>query len=329
MPSSKNARTPSYRLYKRTGQAVVTLNGKDIYLGKYGSRASREAYNRLIAEWFANDRCIPAADPDSEGMTVVELLAAYLRYAKGYYTPDGYPSGELGKIRLSLRPVAKLYGQSKATAFGPLALKAVRQVFVDAGNGRRYIHDQVARIKRMFRWGVENEFIPPNVFHGLQAVAGLRRGRCSAPEPKPVKPVPDEHVNAIRLHVSAPVWAMVQLQRCTGMRPGEVTIMRRCDIDTSGLIWLYHPASHKTQRFGHERTVEIGPRAQEVIRPFLKSDLEAYLFSPISVVAEHRAVRRRQRNTPITPTPNDTKPGVFPHCIVAPPGWTVARVTES
>jgi hypothetical protein len=36
-------RKPSYRLHKRTGQAVVTIDGKDIYLGKHGSRPSKAA----------------------------------------------------------------------------------------------------------------------------------------------------------------------------------------------------------------------------------------------------------------------------------------------
>ena len=36
-----SVRTPSYRLHKPTGQAVVTLSGRDIYLGKYGSIESK------------------------------------------------------------------------------------------------------------------------------------------------------------------------------------------------------------------------------------------------------------------------------------------------
>jgi hypothetical protein len=31
-----STRIPSYRLQKPTGQAVVTLSGKDVYLGKFG-----------------------------------------------------------------------------------------------------------------------------------------------------------------------------------------------------------------------------------------------------------------------------------------------------
>jgi hypothetical protein len=41
---------PSYRLHKPSGRAVVTLSGKEHYLGKYGSTESHEAYRRLLAE---------------------------------------------------------------------------------------------------------------------------------------------------------------------------------------------------------------------------------------------------------------------------------------
>ncbi len=39
-------RVPSYRRHKPTGQAVVTLCGKDHYLGKWNTAASRAEYNR-------------------------------------------------------------------------------------------------------------------------------------------------------------------------------------------------------------------------------------------------------------------------------------------
>jgi hypothetical protein len=52
---------PSYRLHKPSGQAVVTLSGKDFYLGPWKSAASREAYDRLLAEWISNGRRLPQA----------------------------------------------------------------------------------------------------------------------------------------------------------------------------------------------------------------------------------------------------------------------------
>jgi hypothetical protein len=44
---------PSYRKHRSSGQAVVTLNGRDIYLGTHGTQASRIEYDRLTGEWLA------------------------------------------------------------------------------------------------------------------------------------------------------------------------------------------------------------------------------------------------------------------------------------
>ena len=57
----RRKRLPSYRLHKPTGQAVVTLNGKDYYLGRHGTQMSKDAYDRLTAEWLADGRQLPAA----------------------------------------------------------------------------------------------------------------------------------------------------------------------------------------------------------------------------------------------------------------------------
>jgi integrase len=117
--------------------------------------------------------------------------------------------------------------------------------------------------------GVENELVPPQVLHGLQAVAALRKGRTTAPESKPVKPVPDEHVDPILPLVARQVAAMIRLQRLAGMRPGEVVIMRPGDVDRSGTVWIYRPGKHKTDYRGHEREIYLGPQAQEVLLPWL------------------------------------------------------------
>ena len=46
-------RKPSYLLHKPTGQARVRIDGKDIYLGEYGTPESRDRYDDLMTEWFA------------------------------------------------------------------------------------------------------------------------------------------------------------------------------------------------------------------------------------------------------------------------------------
>jgi hypothetical protein len=49
---------PSYRRHKPSGLAVVRLNGRDLYLGKHGTAASRAEYRRVIVEWLACGRQI-------------------------------------------------------------------------------------------------------------------------------------------------------------------------------------------------------------------------------------------------------------------------------
>ncbi len=81
-------RSPSYRHHKPSNQAVVTLNGRDIYLGRYGSPESRAEFDRLLAEWLSNGRRLPAPVVGSD-LTVNELLLAYLRRADAYYVKNG------------------------------------------------------------------------------------------------------------------------------------------------------------------------------------------------------------------------------------------------
>src|SRR5512135_941927 len=95
---------------------------------------------------------------------------------------------------------------------------------------------------------------------------------------------------------------MVELQRLTGMRPGEVCRMRACDLDTAGRVWVYTPERHKTEHHGRERPIYLSPRAQEVLRPWLRADPAAHLFSPIEAQEERWAEQRRNRRSPMTPS---------------------------
>lgn len=199
-------RTPSYRLHKPTNQAVVTLDGRDFYLGVYGSPKSRGEYDRLVVEWLTNGRRLPG--DASGGPTVNELLLAYLLHAEGYYRKDGKPTRELENIRHAVRPLRRLYGHTLARDFGPLALKSLRASMVEAGLCRNEVNKRIGKIARVFRWAVENELVPASVHHGLKAVSGLKKGRSEARESEPVKPVPEAHVEAVQPFVARQVWAV-------------------------------------------------------------------------------------------------------------------------
>lgn len=95
---------------------------------------------------------------------------------------------------------------------------------------------------------------------------------------------------------------MVQFQRLTGCRPGEVCLLRRCDIDTGAEVWLYRPAHHKTAWRGKSRVIAISPQAQSLLREFFTADPGDYLFSPRRMMAEFRARQRSKRQTPVQPS---------------------------
>jgi integrase len=307
-----SVRNPSYRLHKPSGQAVVTINGQDVYLGKHGSAESRLEYDRILAEWLTNGRQ-PSTSPRkgrsshdptarSGDLTVNEMVLGFIRFAEGYYRKGGRPTGEATNIKYALRHLRRLYGHTLVGDFGPLALKAVRQDVINSGLCRNEVNRRTRIIVRCFKWAVENELVPATVHHGLKTVSGLRKGRSEARESEPVTTVPDEFVIAIASHVSRQVWAMVQVQRLAGMRPGEVCIMRACDLDTSASPWIYTPETHKGEHHDRDRTIYLGPAAQALLRPWLRADLSAYLFQPREAVTEMREERRKNRQTPPRPS---------------------------
>jgi integrase len=167
---------------------------------------------------------------------------------------------------------------------------------------RTEVNRRTGHVARFFKWAVENELVPPSAHHGLKAVPGLRKGRCEVRESEPIGPVADAVVDAIRPHVSRQVWSMVEIQRRTGMRPGEVIAMTTGAIDRSGPVWTYVPDSRKTGHHGRGRTIFLGPRAQGVVTPWPRVDPDAYLFSPREATEKWHAARRAARKSPMTPS---------------------------
>jgi len=286
---------PPIRRHKASGQAVVYLNRTIHYLGPYKSAETKAEYDRVVAEWLASGR---RAQDDGAPITVAEVVAAFRRHAGTYYRDaEGVLSRAVQNIDEALKPVVRLFGKTPAAEFGSLRLKAVRDTMIADGRVRTNVNRHITRIRGVFGWAVENELIPASVHHGLLAIKGLRRGRCEAQESDPVQHVPEAYVDAALPHVSRQVSAMIKLQLLTGMRPGEVVLMRGADLDTTGKLWVYRPEKHKTQSHGHAREIYLGPKAQAVIEPFLKTDVQAYLFSPADAERERREKMHLARKT--------------------------------
>jgi len=298
------SRAPKYALHKASGRAVVKIGGKLHYLGPYGSAESKLEYRRVVSAWSAEQagKTVAAGSgvPESD-TTLAELLAAYLQHAESYYRKDGRPTSML----FILRSVARLW-KPYATAFvrdvKPSHLKTIQATMVKDGQSRSYVNKVTSYSKMIFRWATENDLAPAGVWQSLLAVRGLAKGRTKAREPEPVGPVDDVTVDATAPYLPPVVQDMVAFQRHTGARPGEVCSIRPCDVDRSGDVWLYRPESHKCQHHDRGRVIAIGPRAQEILLPYLLRDATAFCFSPRDSEARRNAVRRDNRKTPMTPS---------------------------
>ena len=298
MPRIAGLAVPKYSKHKASRQAVVTIGGIDHYLGPHGTKASLIEYDRLIAEWIANGRQLPITA--HVGLSIAELIKRYREHVKQHYVKNGKPTSEQHDIACALRFVRQLYHAEQVSDFGPLALKAVRHKMVEAGYARSTVNDSVHRIRRMFRWGVENELVAPSILQALEAVTALVKGKTDAHETEPVGPIADAAVDATLPHLPVVVADMVRFQRLTGCRPQEVCLIRPCDVDISGEVWQYVPAEHKTEHHGKQRTIFIGPRAQDVLRPHLLREKESYCFVPADSERKRQAERAALRRIPVS-----------------------------
>ena len=235
-------------------------------------------------------------------LTVDGVSTKFLEWAGGYYVKDSKPTNQVLLIRLALKVLRELYGRETASAFGPLALKECRDRFIKQGLARTECNRRTRLIVQAFRWAAENELIPAVNLEALKAVKGLPKGRSAAHESDPVRPVPDAHVDAILPYLSRQVRAMIDLERLTGMRPNEVVQMRTGDLNMSGPCWEYTPDHHKTEHFEKGRMIMIGPKAQEVLKPWLRPALNEPLFQPQEAMTSHNEERRAERKTKLWPS---------------------------
>ena len=270
-------------------------------MGRWGIKATKEAYARFVAEWVASDGQVLSRLSSSTGTgpTIVELITAYIKYAKRYYRKNGQETGTVAEIKVVLRIVRQLYGPTIVADFGIVQLKAIRETMIDQGLARETINSRVAIVKRMFRWAVTECMATESVYQTLACLPGLKKGRCRAPETTPVKPVDDETVEATLKHCPATVAAMVRIQRLTGCRPGEIIAMRPIDIDRTGDVWLYTPESHKTEHHSKSRTVYLGPKVQAILTPYLDRHESDYCFDPRESEALRLLDLHRERTTPL------------------------------
>lgn len=301
---------PSYRLHARSGQAIVTIAGRDYYLGEYGSKESKAKYHRLKAEYIASGSSTNFGVQPSE-LTITGLLAAYVKHAKEYYG-TGHES-EFHRSTPVLSVLRTLYGTDLAIDFGPLQFEAVRvflmqPIIKTTKDGRRstrqrtrtYINTQMKRVRAVFRWATSKSMLPVSVLETLKTVEPLKFGRTTAPEARPILPVDDATVDETIKHLPPVVADMVRFQQLTGCRPGEVCKITPAMVDRSTDVWEVNLDKHKTAWRGKKRCIYVGPKAQAILRPYLLRAENNPCFSPAEAAKQRREAKHAARKTPLS-----------------------------
>lgn len=269
-------RHPSGRAYSRW-KARGTVHER--YFGRYGSEAAALAYRRFAAEW-ATGAFERTAEEKAGGASVAALALAWLAECRTTYVKDGRPTTEIHHAESAVKCLGELYGTTRAADFTPDALRACRETFVARRLTRGTVNGYTSRIVRCFRWGAARSLVPASVHAAIALVEPLASGRTAAPDRERKRPATDAQIAATLPHLApsnpaqaAKLAAMVQIQRLTGMRPGEVCALAPNDLDRVGEVWRYEVGrANKNRHRGKRQVYWLGPKAIALLAPLLASD---------------------------------------------------------
>jgi len=298
MPKLKN-RAP--KQCRDGNQSFSWHNGKRYYHGTFGTSEAEENYRRFKIALLENPTLLPVQGNKVGDVLVSELATGFLTHIEPRTNKT-----DLWHFKRAIGFLAELYGGLPVNEFSPKKLMLVRSQMVRTGTlCRKTINKYIVKIRRIFKWGVVEEVVPPSVILALKAVEGLQKGEPETFDHASREDVPDAVIKRTLPFMSPTVAAMVQVQRLTGMRPSEVCRMAAGNIDRTRdpKLWYYVPEKHKTEEYIGKKAIPLGEPERELIAPYLegKKPTEA-VFSPRTAMQELNTERRTNRKTKISPS---------------------------
>jgi site-specific recombinase XerD len=207
--------------------------------------------------------------PDS----VNKLCDVFQTWADSYYLgPTGKPTRESSNLRDAMRALRAVAGDIDPQDLSADHLQAAQTWMVKQGMSRTTVNTRCNRLRRMAKWAVKppRRWLPPEIMVEWSLVDPLRKWRTEAAESMGVKPVQWEDVCAVMAHANLQLATMLEIHWLTGMRPSELTNMRRSWLHPRDHANTYEPIWHKTAHHGHKRIILIGPQASTVLIPWLR-----------------------------------------------------------
>lgn len=304
------SKTPALRYHKQTRRYYIFTGGKRVYLGSHkGTAANRRL--EIVASIIEGKPAPVAIASASGGTTLARALADFRLWALTHYTD----SRAIARFDAVIAAAIAEHGETPADQFDGQGVEDIRNALTNRKPelARGYINCLIRALKTAFAWMKRRKIVCANTLAEVRQVRALMAGEGGR-ETTPIPPVEDWVIEATRRECSRTIRAMIDLQRATGMRPGELCRMRRCDLTTlpsevlpipgqrrtikameaEGVpIWWYVPARHKNLHRGKMRIVPIGPDGQQILKPFLDRAHDNYIFRPADdlSLARQKALR--------------------------------------
>lgn len=287
-----------------SGNARVTIGGRVHYLGKYGTPEMHRRYAELLESPAA-----PTITAPDVLFTAADLCARWWQHVEGTgkYLKDEQPTSSRTIIGRILKNFCDHLGGVPVRTFTSGLLVQWRDNLErNRKLTRRGINRQVDAVRMVFKWGRQRNLVPKEVFWDLRDIEKLPASASRKETLRERRGVTLEEVERVAAACrSRHVAAMLRLQALTGARPGEIRLLRPCDIDKNPKgapevgWWLYKVRSSKTSHHGGETVYWLGPAAQRILEQF-PVHRAAYYFSPRASMEERRKDLRAERETPPT-----------------------------
>lgn len=210
------------------------------------------------------------------------------------------PSGQAANVACQLERLREVAGGKPPADLRAEDLCAVQELMLTQTNNRGepltrdYINRTCETIRLMLKRcaAPPRRWVPLDVIKDMQLVEPLQRGRSAARESTRVQAVSIEHYNAtieqlaqVGQDPSQQFWAlrletMLDIQRWTGMRPGELCALHVDDLSVETVqlslfdrpveLMVYRPLQHKGRHHGFDRVIFIGPLPRRRIADWMR-----------------------------------------------------------
>lgn len=285
----------------KSGLARIRVKGKDVYLGPFGSKESRDRYAELSVQHAGG---VPLRSP-----RVFEVVDRWRHDGVKRYAAN---SSEPKAIDAALTVLCRLFSRLPSKDVTPAILDKVRESMASGSWMtdeelawrakhkkpvawcRRVVNRAITRIKTVWKWAERSGLVPPGSWAHLGTLDPIRKHDARYKSHAARKPATWEQVAGVIDRVPPHVAVMLELQWHTGMRPSEVVKIRPCDVSLGPngcLVYVLngHKGDWRENDGGH--FVLLNSECQRVLSPLLAAarsrGLKSFLF-PSSRKAKHR-----------------------------------------